>query len=379
MDKLFKIHRCYHCGAILQDEHPHEAGFITKEILSKYPEGFLLCNKCYQKEKFKNTQPEVPFDVEYLQILDQAKAKEALIIYIVDLLSFEGSIVPSIIEKLKDQNVIVVANKRDLLPPNVSDEKLSEYVYQKLSSYGLKVTNTVLVSSTTGYNIKVLNELILQNGKNKDIYVLGASVSGKSALISALLKEYNNTTNKVIATFPFKGTNLMGMRIPLNSKHYLFETPGTSVDNSISSKVERNIQNQLVPKRAINPRKFNLGEGNSVVLGGLACIELRSKEKTAIDLYCSERVEVGFHKRKAYQSFELSIQREELAPSSSKYTDIRDFDIYDFEISNSEQKDIGIAGLGWFTFKGGNQIFRIYVPKGVFVYVSKSKIEYVNK
>lgn len=379
MDQLIKIHRCYHCGAILQDEHPHEVGFITKEILSKYPEGFLLCNSCYQKEKFKNTTPEVPFDVEYLQILDQAKAKDALVIYVIDLLSFEGSMVSSIIEKLKDQNLIVAANKRDLLPANISDEKLSEYVYQKLSSYGLKVANTVLVSSTTGYNIKTLNELILQNGKNKDIYVIGASVSGKSALISALLKEYNNTTNKVIATFPFKGTNLMGMRIPLNSKHYLFETPGTSVDNSILSKVERPVQNQLIPKKAIQPRKYTLGEGNSIVIGGLACVELKSKERTQIELYCSERVEVGTHKRKAYQSFENSLLREELSPSSSKFVDIRDFDIYDFEIANSETKDIGIAGLGWFTFKGNSQIFRIYVPKGVFVHVSKSKVEYVDK
>ena len=44
-----KVKRCSHCGSILQDKNPNEEGFIDSIILKKYPDGVLLCNKCFNE------------------------------------------------------------------------------------------------------------------------------------------------------------------------------------------------------------------------------------------------------------------------------------------------------------------------------------------
>ena len=54
MDKLSKIQRCYHCGAILQCEDEAKEGYIDFNIINKYPEGFLFFFFCFSTEKFSN-------------------------------------------------------------------------------------------------------------------------------------------------------------------------------------------------------------------------------------------------------------------------------------------------------------------------------------
>ena len=135
----------------------------------------------------------------------------------------------------------------------------------------------------------------------------------------------------------------------------------------------------MTPRKAIQPKKFILYKNNSVFIGEICCIELLSKERTTIEVFCSEKVQYQIRRHKAYEKFSESIIKEQLSPASNRFTDIKDFDIYDLEIAENDKKDIGISGLGWFTFNGNNQKFRIYVPKGVYVYISRSKVEYANK
>ena len=48
--------------------------------------------------------------------------------------------------------------------------------------------------------------------------------------------------------------------------------------------------------------------------------------------------------------------------------------MYDVKIDQEGERDIGILGLGWISFKGNNQTFRVSVPKGVYIYTSRSKV-----
>lgn len=375
MAQIGKVQRCYHCGVILQTEDKNAPGFIDKEIMDASPEGFLLCNNCYKTERFQNSIQEATFDDEYRTIMREIKEKNALVIYIVDLFSFEGAMVTKLMSLLNGIDVIAVGNKRDLLPKDADDIHLSEYVSHHLRQNKLKVIDTVIVSSTTEYNIQTLISLLIKHAKNRDIYVLGASISGKTALIEDLLKHYSNNTNKMIMTYPFKGTSLSGLRIPVNKNHYIFETPGTSADNSLISKVEKQVQNAIVPKRELTPKTFNLAKNHSIIIGGLACIEIISNEKTTVELYCSDRIEVERHRHHAYKRMEDNINKGKLFPQSAKFDSMKDFDIYDIKVTEVGRRDIGILGLGWITFEGNNQEFRIYIPKGVYVYSSRSKIK----
>ena len=383
MAELNKLQRCYHCGALLQTEDPNKEGYISPSIIEKYPEGLLLCNNCYKTEKFNNNPQEAYFDADYEKILNVIRDKKALVVYVVDLFSFEGAFINKIIELLDGVDVLVVANKRDLLPKEIDDNELKEYVAHRLRVAKFKVIDTVITStSNDGYNLEEMYKLITKYSDGRDVYFVGASTSGKSALISEFLKKYLNNTSKLIVTYTFEGTNLRGMRIPITNKTYIYETPGTSIDNSMLSKVERSVFNAITPKKEVKARKYTLTKDSCIALGSLACIELLSKEKTIVYLYASDKVDVKAHKAIVTDNqkfFASIIEKGSNKPSSSNIRNRKDFDVYEFQITEEGSRDIGILGLGWISFVGNKQNFRVYVPKGVYVYTSRSKVKNDNK
>ena len=379
MGELNRVQKCYHCGAVLQSEDPTKEGYITPDIFAQFPGGLLLCNNCYKNEKFSNAPKEASFNQDYTTLLSEIKRKNALVVYTIDLFSFEGSFISKITSMLEGMDVLVVANKRDLLPKECDDEALKEYVAHRLRLVKLSVLDVVITS--TGKDAKNLDEMyskITKYSKAKDVYFIGASTSGKSALISAFLKLYTNTTNKMIVTHNFDGTNLRGFRIPLTNSTYLYETPGTAIDNTLVGKVERIIQNQILPKKEIKAKKFILTKGSFLASGGLAVLEMVSGPKTIVKLYGSEKVESKVKKGDVEKFITLNLKKSLLKPHSDNIRDIKDFDAYDIEVKETDERDIGIAGLGWVHLEGNNQLFRIHVPKGVYVYTTRSKVKDVK-
>ena len=379
MAELNKLQRCYHCGALLQTEDPEKEGYISPDIIAKYPEGLLLCNKCYKTEKFSNNPQEATFNEDYAKILTEIRNKKALVVYVVDLFSFEGSFINKIIELLDGVDVLVVANKRDLLPPSANDDDLKEYVAHRLRVAKFKVIDSVITStSNNGYNLDKMFDLITKYSEGRDVYFVGASTSGKSALITEFLKQYLNNTSKMIVTYTFEGTHLRGFRIPITNKTYIYETPGTSIDNSLISKVERNVINAITPKKTIVPKKLTLAKDSCLLLGSLVCIEQISKDKTPIYVYVSNKVDVKVHKPLVGNNekyLKTYFEKGTGKPASQNIKSIKDFDAYEFQVTEEGSRDIGILGLGWISFKGNKQNFRVYVPRGVYVYTTRSKIK----
>jgi hypothetical protein len=69
------------------------------------------------------------------------------------------------------------------------------------------------------------------------------------------------------------------------------------------------------------------------------------------------------------------LEKKLLSPSLEGVSSLLDMDIFDFPVSEKGRRDIGVAGLGWFSFEGSNQTFRLYVPKGIGVYGSRAKVK----
>ena len=76
--------------------------------------------------------------------------------------------------------------------------------------------------------------------------------------------------------------------------------------------------------------------------------------------------------------FSKALETQIMKPSSEYLNDISEFDTYDIEVTEEKNRDIGISGLGWISFIGNKQVFRIIVPKGVFVYTTRSKVKNVK-
>jgi len=76
--------------------------------------------------------------------------------------------------------------------------------------------------------------------------------------------------------------------------------------------------------------------------------------------------------------FLRTLNKNLLHPTSKNLQSLKDFDIYDVVVDEEGSRDIGINGLGWFSFIANKQTFRLYVPKGVSFYTTRSKIEHVK-
>jgi Predicted GTPases len=373
MPKFNKVKKCSHCGEILQSEDPTRPGYIDKETMERYPDGVLLCNNCYSIEKSKTPQ-EAMLDEDFDKILDQIRSHKCLVVYVVDLFSFEGSFISRVNEMLQGCDVLAIGNKRDLLPSNIDDKELLEYVSHRLRVAHLAVKDVVLTSSTTGYNIDLMYEKIKKLSSNKDVYFVGSTVSGKSALIAEFLKKYKNNTQELIITYNFPGTSLRGFKIPMGQNTYIYETPGLSINNSMLSQVELLVGHAIIPNETIHARSYKLGLGMSLLFGGLALVELLKGEETKIDVYAKFSVDLKVTKN-GEAHFGSALTRHTLKPCSNKLRSFADFDVYDLEITEIGDRDLGILGLGWFHFIGNGQVYRVFVPKGVYVYTTRSKIK----
>lgn len=376
MEEIRRVLRCYKCGAILQDENPDEKGYITSEILNNHKSEVLMCNDCFNKLIFKPGPVLDEIDEDFYSIIDDARATDSLVVLVLDLFSFEGFASERFRNSIDSSNVIVVGNKRDLLPKEIDDEVLKEHIKHRLrKTCNLNVQEVILTSSIENYNIDLLLERINALRARHDVYILGFPNSGKTSLVNCLLKHYQNKTTRVISTIDYPGTKIRVFEVPLDRTSNLYDIPGMSSHNSVQDVVEPTIVNQLLFKKPISIKSATLMQGNAVAFGGLAKIELIKGPKTNIKMFVSEKIELKTIRSKdSDEVFYSMIEKKAIKPISKYLTSYEVFDMYDVKVHQEGERDIGILGLGWISFKGNNQTFRVSVPKGVYIYTSRAKV-----
>ncbi|MBQ9458182.1 MAG: hypothetical protein IJU64_06775 [Bacilli bacterium] len=378
MSQFNFIRRCHSCGAILQGEDAEKPGYIDPEVLGNLSAKVLFCNHCFAESKY-NIAPRSPSaDEDIALMLHDAEASDALIVYVVDLFSFENSFIPELTDIISGLPLLVLANKRDLLPSTASDDELCEYVAHRcrVASLACKAEDVMLVSLASDSDVSGIWEKIHQKRQGHDVYVIGASLAGKTQLVSSLLHNYSNPTEEAVASVVYPGTSSQVMQIPLDSSAYLYEIPGTSLDNNVISKLNAHGRAQIIPTKAVEATEMHLFPEQGFFLGALARVELLEGPKTEVNIYVSSKVDVvktygGDNEVKFFRR----IDRGNLVPVAEKGTAPSDFDAFDIVVSEEGSRDIGIAGLGWFSFTGAKQKWRIYVLKGVGLYASRAKVK----
>ena len=378
MSKLHIVRRCHNCGVILQADDQAAPGYIDPAILENATARVLFCNKCFDESRY-NFVPRAPkVEPEFLTMLEDAEASDALIVYIVDLFSFENSFVPAITEVIEGLNILVVANKRDLLPLDYDDDLLREYVAHRCRNARLKVTrdDVRLASLTSMGDSRALLEEIESRRMRHDVYVLGAVGAGKTQLISSFLHSYSNHSDRVISSSNYPGTSLRVMQIPLDTSSYIYETPGISLDNTIRSKLDLAGIKAVTPTEPVKARSVTMEAGDTLFVGGVARLDLMQGEKQEIKAYFPKDVTLNkVRTSRADESFLRRIASGALVPVSQSVKALTDFDAFDLDVEETGDRDIGIAGLGWVHFVGPGQTWRIFTPKNVAIYHSRSKIK----
>lgn len=378
MGKIRRVLRCYQCGAILQDKRKDERGYISPIIFNNVDQQVMYCNSCFEKLKAINSgMLSTDADEEALKILDDAVATDALIIWVIDLFSFNGTLNPNIVKKVKKLNVVVIGNKFDLFPKKVSSEQMTEYIKERFNEVGIKP-----------YSIRIFKNaedidghgLIIDMNKARaghDVYMIGSTASGKTSIINKGMKSYKNTSKRVIKTETYPGTSLNVLEIPLSNSSFFYEVPGFSLVNSIYGKVEKETFKMVVPKTQIKVTTKTLDKDEALMIGSLGAYQLVKGKSTSFKFYSSEMVETKkISAKKLESALEENTIKKYLRPVSERFTDFKDFDVFEYTMEDDGQlHDIAISGLGWVSFVAKGQIVRVIAPKGTALKECKSKIK----
>ena len=379
MGKQSRVLRCYHCGAILQCENENEKGYIIPESLHRAtPIQIIYCDRCFETMKaFNNSELEQKVDQEVLKILDDAFATDALIIWVVDLFSFNGTLNSEIAKKVKKLNVIVVGNKRDLFPLNVKDESLVEYLNSTFNAYGIKPKSVRLLGATNKIDSKELIDSMNTARKGHDVYMIGNSTSGKTSIINRAMKGFENKTTRQIKTITYPGTNVNVLEIPLSRSSFFYELPGISQTTSATGKLEKDVVRQIVPKKAVKFITRTMSAGDALMVGSLAAFEIIKGKTTNYRFYSAEGVETRKVQSKKLDDYinENNIRRF-ARPVSERLVSFLDYDMFEYAMENDKKwHDIAIEGLGWLSFIAQGQMIRVRLPKGVALKESIAKIK----
>src|SRR5690554_2226569 len=119
--------KCIGCGSTLQSESMDKIGYIDKEKFGG-DMTTLLCRRCFRLKHYHES-PEVNLSSdEFRMILSRISDENALIVNVVDLFDFSGSLIPGLSRFIGSNEMILVGNKRDLLPKAIKPQKIIHWM-----------------------------------------------------------------------------------------------------------------------------------------------------------------------------------------------------------------------------------------------------------
>ncbi len=210
--------------------------------------------------------------------------------------------------------------------------------------------DVMLISAKKKRNIDELLNRIDEYRDGRNVYVVGATNTGKSTLINGIISAVTGDSREVITTSYFAGTTLSTIQIPFDDGSYLVDTPGIINEHQITNYLEKDSLDIIVAKDEIRPETYQLNPEQVLFITGLVRMRYLAGPKTSFTLYFSNRVNV--HRAKLEREEELvadHMGRELLSPPTpSELENIEGFESQEFTLYEGKQ-DIVIEGFGWIT------------------------------
>ena len=193
--------KCRGCGAFMQTQEPTSKGFILPKklpsLVRKNSLEDLICSNCFSL-RYANRALTLGINKDnVLWQLRPLKKSKALLLYVVDIMDINGSIVPEIMQLIgENKTVIIVGNKLDMLScddvdkPRRQENHIANVLRKCCIEEGLDeklIKDVCLVSGVSGYGIEKLIVLINKHRDiNMNLYVVGSTNVGKSTIFNML-------------------------------------------------------------------------------------------------------------------------------------------------------------------------------------------------
>ena len=360
--------RCFGCGAIIQSEDEKKIGFVPKNALEK---DVILCKRCFRLKNYHELQKTDLTSDDFLKILQEIGNHDCLVVYLVDLFDYNGSLINGLSRHLNNNDILVLGNKRDILPKSLKDRKIEHWLRRQLKESGIKPIDVILSSGTKNYNLDLLIDKINEYRHGRDVYIVGVTNVGKSSLINSLLKHYAGVTDNLITTSEFPGTTLDLIEIPLDDKNYLYDSPGIINNHQMAHLVKDEDLRIIIPKSELRPINFQLNDQQTLYFGGLARVDFIKGPRSSFTCFFPKLLKI--HRTKLGNSDNLYNRHLTLMPEIDSIKDINEMASYDFKLPEGKI-DIVISGLGFVSVNCPNANVRVHAPQGVGVFIREALI-----
>ncbi|MCR2820471.1 ribosome biogenesis GTPase YqeH [Lederbergia panacisoli] len=361
---------CIGCGVTIQTDHPEEIGYAPSSSLEKEE---VICQRCFRLKHYNEVQDVSLTDQDFLNILNKLRDTDSLIVKIIDIFDFNGSWLPGLHRFVGHNPILLIGNKVDLLPKSAKRNKLIGWMKSEAKELGLKPIDVLLVSATTGNQIKEALAQIEYYRQGKDVYIVGCTNVGKSTFINRIIKEVAGGQD-VITTSHFPGTTLDMIEIPLDDGRALIDTPGIINHHQMAHFVDKGDLKIITPKKEIKPKVFQLNEEQTLFFGGLARFDYLKGGRRSFTCYLSNELHIHRTKLDNADSLYKNHLGEMLQPPRKNELDtFPELVRHEFMIKEGKT-DVVFSGLGWVTINEPGAKIAAHVPKGVSVMLRKSLI-----
>lgn len=368
----------------------------------------VICKRCHGLQNFGKveealrpgwTDEPLLSQKQFRDLLLPLKEKPAVIIAIVDLFDFSGSVLPELDSIAGNNPVLLAANKADLLPDKLGPNRAQNWVRRELEYLRVQSIANIggsvrLISCKTGFGIADLlrRARTLADEMQCEIYVVGAANAGKSSFINHVLERNDMTPEKkeelskkrpgnetarkgMLTTSPLPGTTLKFIKIKLGDGQVMYDTPGLLIPGTLTQLLTPEELKIVVPKKKVEPITFRFGAGKCVLVGGLARIEVIGDTLPFLfTFYVANGIKLHPTDSSRAESFIEAhagkMLTPPLEPGPERMAQIGEFEEHIVEIDGIGWKeaaaDITLRGLGWVAVTGsGKAKLRIMVPKGI--------------
>ncbi|EFM12705.1 ribosome biogenesis GTPase YqeH [Paenibacillus curdlanolyticus YK9] len=361
---------CAGCGVKLQTTDKELSGYIPASAAERVP---AICQRCFRIKNYNDASTVTIDQDDFLRLLGGIASTDSLVVHIVDLFDFEGSVISGLQRFVGSNPVLLVVNKIDLLPKAVNYNRIRNWVQQQAKEQGLKTVDVVLCSAKRNIGFDRVVEAIEHFRGRRDVYVVGATNVGKSTLINRIIQDYSDLDAE-LTTSRYPGTTLDAVHIPLDDGKSIIDTPGIVYSHRMTELVPRSVLQAILPDKPIKPLVYQLNEGQTMFVGALARFDFVSGDRQSFTLYISNGLEV--HRTKLERAEELYANHKGVLlspPSVEELDELPAWTRHSLRIPRGGDYDVFVSGLGWMQVNGtSGALVDVYVPKGVKVLVRDS-------
>lgn len=342
---------CKGCGIKLQVNDPLLPGYQV-DLNHDY------CQRCYRLRHYGEIAHTLALDFNYQTIANQINQSDSLLVWIVDLLDIESSMISGINRIFNYQKIIMIGTKQDLLPKSLNEKKIINFLKQRLAAFDIKIADLILVGKNT--NLNYILDFIKRNLISKQVAFIGQANAGKSTLINRLLNQANLTVS------PYPGTTLDMISIDY-PEFTIYDSPGFSNSSNYLWYIRPEDIKYVTIKVPLKPKIYQIYQPQSFTIANLVKLDVIPQDRASLIFYFSESLKIHRGKLTGLNDAEIVDHYQQLKT--------KDLKIKKKRINLIEPPfDIVVKGLGWIKVTKPLQEVIIYVAEAVEVVVRKALI-----